>query len=148
MTKPPAEPPIRQPIGFWATRAGEAVLARTRGALATIGTTQPQWWILHQLSLHPAGVERSELIDVIGPNDTPASIEDALESASTAGWLRVEGSVVHPTELGTRQFDTASELQRELQNERMQGITEEDFAVSIAVLQKTIENVGGDAWHW
>ena len=35
-----------------------------------------------------------------------------------------------------------------LQDERMQGISQDDFATTIRVLQRTIENVGGDAWHW
>lgn len=35
-----------------------------------------------------------------------------------------------------------------LQEERMQGITEEEFVTTITVLQRTIKNVGGDAWHW
>ncbi|SNT00025.1 hypothetical protein SAMN05421642_10818 [Rhodococcoides kyotonense] len=29
----------------------------------------------------------------------------------------------------------------------MQGISQDDFATTIRVLQRTIENVGGDAWH-
>jgi hypothetical protein len=35
-----------------------------------------------------------------------------------------------------------------LQDERMKGISAEDFANTLTVLQKTIANVGCDAWHW
>ena len=48
----------------------------------------------------------------------------------------------------TEQFDRAARVQQMLQEERMQGITEEEFVTTITVLQRTIKNVGGDAWHW
>ncbi len=40
------------------------------------------------------------------------------------------------------------EVQKVLQDERMQGISVEDYETTITVLQRTIVNVGGDAWHW
>jgi len=30
----------------------------------------------------------------------------------------------------------------------MQGISEAEFVTAIRVMQRTIENVGGNAWHW
>ena len=146
--RPPMQPPSRQPIGFWTVRAGEAVRARTRGALAEIGVTQPEWWVLHQLSLHPDGVDRAEVVETIGPNDTPSVIESAIESAIEKGWIRAEGTHLRASEVGTEQFERAAAIQQALQEERMKGISAEDFAATITVLQKTIANVGGDAWHW
>ncbi|WP_255175793.1 hypothetical protein [Rhodococcus sp. 06-1474-1B] len=70
-TQRPMQPPDKQPIGFWTVRAGEAVRARTRGVLRDIGITQAEWWLLHQISLHPAGADRAKTIDTIGHNDTP-----------------------------------------------------------------------------
>lgn len=141
-------PPSRQPIGFWTARAAEAVRARTRGALREIGVSQPEWWVLHQLSLHPEGVERTAVVDTIGPNETPAVIEAAIDAAIGKGWIEAGGTRLLPSEVGTALFERAAALQRTLQAERMVGITDEDFATTITVLQKTIVNVGGDAWHW
>jgi hypothetical protein len=140
--------PSRQPIGFWAARAGDAVRARTRGALEEIGVTQPEWWVLHQLSLRPDGVDRVTMVDTIGPNDTPGAIESAIGSGITKGWIHAEGAHLRPTEAGTERFERAAKIQKALQDERMAGITEADFATTISVLQRTIANVGGDAWHW
>lgn len=142
------QPPSRQPIGFWTARAAEAVRARTRGALGEIGVSQPEWWVLHQLSLHPEGVERAAVVETIGPNDTPAVIESAIDSAIEKGWIEASGTRLLPSEVGTALFERAAALQRALQVERMVGITEEDFVTTITVLQRTIVNVGGDAWHW
>ncbi len=142
------QPPSRQPLGFWTIRAGEAIRVRILGALAEIGVTQPEWWTLHQLSRYPQGVERSVVVDTIGPNDTPAVIESAIDAAIVKGWIHADGARLRLSEVGTEWFDRAAEAQEALQEERMRGITEEEFATTISVLQRTIVNVGGDAWHW
>lgn len=142
------QPPKNQPIGFWTQRAGEAIRTRTRGALEDIGLSQPEWWLLHQLSLSPGGVDRTEVIDKLGYNDTPAAIVDAIDSAIAKGWIQQTDSRLKHTEAGVEQFERAAAVQRDLQAERMHGISEEDFVTTIRVLQRTIENVGGEAWHW
>ncbi|MFY2790391.1 MarR family winged helix-turn-helix transcriptional regulator [Rhodococcus sp. MALMAid1271] len=147
-TNRPMQPPERQPIGFWTARAGEAIRARTRGALHDIGVTQPQWWLLHQISLHPAGADRAETIEKIGHNDTPEAIVEAIESARAEGWIVESNSRMKFTPEGLDTFRRAADLQNMLQNERMSGISEADFVTTIEVLQRTIKNVGGDAWHW
>jgi hypothetical protein len=142
------QPPAGQPIGFWTIRAGEAIRTRIRAALAEIDVTQPEWWVLHQLSLHPDGVERAAVVDVIGSNDTPAVIEEAIDAGLAKGRISADGTVLRSTPAGTAAFDSAVEVQKGLQAERMQGVTVEDYATTITVLQKMIVNVGGEAWHW
>ncbi|MGV8875170.1 MAG: hypothetical protein ACOH2Q_21750 [Rhodococcus sp. (in: high G+C Gram-positive bacteria)] len=142
------QPPELQPIGFWTARAGEAIRARTRGALHEIGLTQPEWWLLHQISLHPAGAEREETIEKIGHNDTPEAIVDAIDSARGQGWIVESESRVTFTPKGAEQFRQAVDVQQMLQDERMRGIGQDDYVTTIEVLQRTIDNVGGDAWHW
>lgn len=142
------QPPARQPLGFWTVRAGEAIGHRTRSALAELGVTQPEWWVLHQLSLHPTGVGRADVIATIGPNETDAAIEEAIASAETHGWLVTDGDSIHATASGTDVFARCAALQTELQEERIRGITDAELATTITVLQRTIENVGASAWHW
>ncbi|MEH6796926.1 MAG: hypothetical protein V7694_22620 [Rhodococcus sp. (in: high G+C Gram-positive bacteria)] len=147
-TNRPMQPPERQPIGFRTARAGEAIRARTRGALHDIGVTQPEWWLLHQISLHPAGADRDETIEKIGHNDTPDAIVEAIDSARSKGWIVESNSSLKFTPDGRDTFWSAADLQNMLQDERMNGISEADFVTTIEVLQRTIQNVGGDAWHW
>ncbi|OZD45718.1 hypothetical protein CH306_08910 [Rhodococcus sp. 15-725-2-2b] len=147
-TSRPMQPPERQPVGFWTARAGEAIRARTRGALHEIGVTQPEWWLLHQISLHPAGAERAETIEKIGHNDTPEVIVEAIDSAESKGWIVESNSRLTFTPDGRDMFRRAADLQNMLQEERMRGISKADFVTTIEVLQRTIENVGGNAWHW
>ncbi|NYE93887.1 hypothetical protein FHU41_000108 [Psychromicrobium silvestre] len=144
----PMQPAIRQPLGFWTARAGEAIRNRTRGALAGLGVSQPEWWVLHQLSQHPEGIERAAMVEVVGPNESLEAIEIAIASSASKGWLVESGELLVPTEAGFEIFARAAGLQAELQAERMHGISEEDFVTTITVLQRTIKNVGGQAWHW
>ncbi|MGB7235133.1 MAG: hypothetical protein WBD41_04035 [Rhodococcus sp. (in: high G+C Gram-positive bacteria)] len=142
------QPPEDQPLGFWTVRAGEAIGARTRGALRDIGLSQPEWWLLQQVSLDPDGVDRDATIEKIGHNSTPEAIVEAIDSAVAKGWVQQTDSRLKSTSLGTGLFERAAALQQELQTERMQGNSIEDFATTIRVLQQTIDNVGGEAWHW
>jgi hypothetical protein len=50
---------VRQPIGYWSWAAYSSVVGHIRKALATVGLTQPQWWVLNQLG-DPAGVHGRE----------------------------------------------------------------------------------------
>lgn len=142
------QPPADQPIGFWTFRAGEAIRARIRSALEEIEVAQPEWWVLHQLSRYPDGVDRAVVVETIGSNDTPAAIESAIDGAVEKGWIRVDGAALHLSEAGTERFERAAAVQGVLHEERMRGITTEEYATTISVLQRTITNVGGEAWHW
>lgn len=57
-------------------------------------------------------------------------------------------TALRSTELGTDMFERGAAVQRDLQAERMQGITEAEFATAITVLQRTTTNVAGTAWRW
>ncbi|NUP26386.1 MAG: hypothetical protein HOQ44_06785 [Nocardia sp.] len=148
MTTEPMQPPGRQPIGFWTVRAGEAIGARTRAALEAIGVTQPEWWVLQQLCSHPDGMPRADLTRTIGPNNTVAAVDTAVAAAIRKGWVREDGANLGATEAGAEQFERAAQVQQVLQDERMRGIGEDEYVTTITVLQRTIANVGGAAWHW
>ena len=142
------QPPEKQPIGFWTVRAGEAIRARTRGALAEISVSQPEWWVLHQLSLAPDGADPRRIVATVGPNDTAAAIEAALVTVVDKGWAESDGVALRLSPTGTVVFRRAADLQADLQRERMRGITPDEFVTTITVLQRTITHVGGSAWHW
>lgn len=142
------QPRELQPIGFWTARAGDAIRNRIRAALAEVGVSQPEWWLLQQISLHPAGADRAETIEKIGHNDTPDAIVEAIASARDKGWIIESNLRLTFTPKGEAQFRRAADVQQMLQDERMQGIGQDEYVTTIRVLQRTIQNVGGDAWHW
>ncbi|MFD3694703.1 MarR family transcriptional regulator [Streptomyces sp. NPDC058646] len=141
---------VRQPIGYWSWAAYDAVVSRTRGALAGLGTTQPQWWILTQLAPAPAGRSREEVTGVL--RNYLAVGEEALaeeiDTAVVRGWITqdAEGRLDLTPE-GRAFHAEAAALQEQLWDERHAGISDEEYLLTLKVLQRFIHNVGGRAWH-
>lgn len=148
MNRPAMQPPEKQPIGFWTVRAGEVIRARTRSALEAVGVPQSQWWVLHQLTLHPDGMDRSAMVEQIGPNESDEVVTHAIEQAVEQGRVAREGEWLRLTRAGRAAFDRAAAVQQDLGDERMRGITTEEFVTTITVLQRICRNVGADVWHW
>ncbi|WP_405791187.1 MarR family winged helix-turn-helix transcriptional regulator [Streptomyces sp. NBC_00029] len=142
---------IRQPIGYWSWAAYDAVVNRTRGALAELGTTQPQWWILARVAL--AGDEVRTRDEVTGTLRGYLAVGDQalseeLDTVIVRGWITqdAEGRLEMTAE-GREFFDRAATLQKHLWDERHAGISDEEYLATLKVLQRFIHNVGGQAWH-
>ncbi|MFD3550040.1 MarR family winged helix-turn-helix transcriptional regulator [Streptomyces sp. NPDC058655] len=141
---------IRQPIGYWSWAAYDAVVSRTRGALAGIGTTQPQWWILHQVSGGGAAKTREEVTGTLRGYLAVGgeALEEEFDTAIARGWITQDaGHRLELTAEGREFYDRAAALQRELWQERHAGVSDEEYLTTLKVLQRFIHNTGGRAWH-
>ncbi len=142
---------LNQPIGYWSSAAGAAVVNHIRTALAELGLTQPQWWILNQLlDAPPEGRDRDEVVAVLrGYLETG---ESALRH--NIGALHDRGLVTEDaagrialTEAGRELRDGVAARQRDILAEIREGVTDEDYVHTLKVLQRMIHNVGASAWH-
>ncbi|EPH39653.1 MarR family winged helix-turn-helix transcriptional regulator [Streptomyces aurantiacus] len=142
---------VNQPIGYWSSAAGKAVVHHIRTMLAENGLTQPQWWVLNQLAGHEAGRDRKEVVEVLrgylefgeGPlhHDIDALIGRGLLTQETQdGPLRI-------TEAGTALRQRVAALQQRTREEIHEGIDDADYVRALKVLQRMIYNVDGHAWH-
>jgi DNA-binding MarR family transcriptional regulator len=141
---------VRQPVGYWTWAAYRAVVDRTRGALAAIGATQPQWWVLAQVARAGGPKPRAEVTATLkGYLDTGTDgVRAAIDETAARGWTAedAEGRLTL-TDEGRAFFDKADRLQDDLRAERHTGITDEEYLTTLKVLQRMIHNVGGQAWH-
>ncbi|MGW0465107.1 MarR family winged helix-turn-helix transcriptional regulator [Streptomyces sp. NPDC003027] len=141
---------IQQPIGYWSWAAYDAVVTRTRSALAGIGVSQPQWWVLAQVARSEAVRTREEVTRLLRNYlDTGAQTMDAeIDDAIVQGWITedAEGRLGLTAE-GTALYGKAAALQDELWAERHAGISDEEYVMTLKVLQRFIHNTGGRAWH-
>ncbi|MFF5972360.1 MarR family winged helix-turn-helix transcriptional regulator [Streptomyces sp. NPDC012769] len=141
---------IKQPIGYWSWAAYDAVVTRTRGALAELGTTQPQWWILARLARAEKPLTREEVSRTLrGYLRTGAeTMEEEIDTTIARGWTTEtpEGHLTLTPD-GRAFFDKAAALQDELWAERHAGISDEEYLTTLKVLQRFIHNTGGRAWH-
>ncbi|MEU6124270.1 MarR family winged helix-turn-helix transcriptional regulator [Streptomyces sp. NPDC047123] len=145
-----------QPIGYWSSAAGTAVVHHIRTALAEYGLTQPQWWILGQLLAAPVhGRPSDEVVSVlkgyldigdgalhhdIGALRDRGLIAEAPRSAESAARIAL-------TDDGRALQARAAERQKGLRAEIHEGITDQEYVAALKVLQRMIHNVGGSAWH-
>ncbi|RPE40462.1 DNA-binding MarR family transcriptional regulator [Streptomyces sp. Ag109_O5-1] len=141
---------VQQPIGYWSWAAFKAVVDRTRAALAGIGTTQPQWWVLAQVARADDVKTRNEVSRLLRNYlDTgPEIMESEIDTTVAHGWITedTEGRLSLTAD-GRAFYDRAAAVQDELWAERHAGISEEEYLVTLKVLQRFIHNTGGRAWH-
>ncbi|MEU7601586.1 MarR family winged helix-turn-helix transcriptional regulator [Streptomyces sp. NPDC040724] len=141
---------IQQPIGYWSWAAYDAVVTRTRGALAGIGTTQPQWWVLAQVAQAPEAKSREEVTGILQGYLAVggAMVAEEIDTTIARGWITQDaGGRLGITSEGRELFEKAAALQKELWAERHAGISDEEYLTTLKVLQRFIHNTGGRAWH-
>ncbi|WP_078965453.1 MarR family winged helix-turn-helix transcriptional regulator [Streptomyces aureocirculatus] len=141
---------VTQPIGYWSSAAGKAVVHHIRTMLAENGLTQPQWWVLNQVDGHPEGRDRKEVVEVLrgylefgeGPlhHDIDALIRRGLLTEDVDGPL-------HITEEGAQLRGRVAALQGKTRGETHEGIDDAEYVRALKVLQRMIYNVDGQAWH-
>ncbi|MGZ3101993.1 MarR family winged helix-turn-helix transcriptional regulator [Streptomyces sp. H72] len=141
-----AEELVNQPIGYWTWAANKTLTAYVRGRLAAIGITQPQWWVLHQVLHSETGATRDEVISAQQSNldvgaglapDIDLLVERKLLVLDRTGRLRItdEGRTLH---------ERAAETQRASRTQVHAGIPDEEYLITLTVLQRMMRNAGGD----
>lgn len=138
---------VQQPIGYWSWAAYKAVIDRTRAALAGIGTTQPQWWVLNQVAGAPKA--RDEVSALLRNYlDTGQEMEPEIDETIAWGWItQTPDGHLTLTADGRAFYEKAAALQTDLWTERHAGISDEEYLTTMKVLQRFIHNTGGKAWH-
>ncbi|MEU7579471.1 MarR family winged helix-turn-helix transcriptional regulator [Streptomyces sp. NPDC041068] len=141
---------VNQPVGYWSSAAGAAVVHHIRTTLAEYGLTQPQWWVLNQLLTAPEGRPREEVVAVLRGylevgegslhHDIGALHDRGLITEDAAGRIAL-------TDEGRALQARVAGRQKQLRAEIHEGITDEEYVHALKVLQRMIHNVGGSAWH-
>jgi DNA-binding MarR family transcriptional regulator len=145
---PPATSP--RPIGFWLRRADEAITDYSDQALAAIGLTRLHWQVLH--TVHDAGGTTSEdhLGEVLWNFAEPEALRDVLDGFELEGWLARDTEPpgdLTLTEKGRAGHAAAAEIQSAVRQRLAQGITPDEYATVLRVLERIVQNLesGGPA---
>lgn len=141
-----------KPAAYWTGVAYEALIAHTRARQSEKGYTQPQFWLLRNLSgndisPHGKGMTLPELQAAMTSYIRP---EDDL--AAEAGVLLERGWLTRDTEdrlwISEEGERARVELARNAPSIRAalhEGIDDADYVTTVKVLQKLILNAGGVA---
>ncbi|WP_239590071.1 MarR family winged helix-turn-helix transcriptional regulator [Streptomyces aureoverticillatus] len=137
---------VNQPIGYWTWAANKTLMAYVRGRLAAIGITQPQWWMLHQALHSENGVTRDEVISAHRANlDVGAGIAPDLDLLVERKLLVLDAdSRLHITDEGRALHQRAAETQQASRRHVHADVSDEEYLITLKVLQRMIRNAGGD----
>lgn len=139
-----------QPAAYWTRIAYEALISFTRAQQAERGFTQPQFWLLRNLSRHDLspdgeGMTVPELREAMAAYLRP---EDDLDAEGDAlvgrGWLRRDRhGRFWLTEAGEEARLSLQQFAPEIRAEIHAGISDIDYVVALTVLRQMIRNTGG-----
>lgn len=136
-----------QPAAYWTGVAYEALISFTRARQAELGYTQPQYWLLRNLSKNDISADghgmtiaelRHAMRSYLRPED---DLEAEAEALGERGWLIRDGyGRWWITEAGEQ---ARVELKRHAPAIRArihEGIDDADYVTALKVLRRMIEN--------
>ncbi|MFJ9848141.1 MarR family transcriptional regulator [Streptomyces sp. NPDC101150] len=138
-----------QPAAYWTGVAYEALIAFTRAQQAELGFTQPQYWLLRNLSkndISPDGhgmtlpeLQKAMSSYLRAEDDLKAEAEVLLER----GWLTRDGEGrLWITESGDEARAGLKRHAPAIRERIHQGIDDADYVTTLKVLQQMIRNTG------
>ncbi|MEW2353432.1 MarR family winged helix-turn-helix transcriptional regulator [Spirillospora sp. NPDC029432] len=143
---------VKQPAAYWTGVAYEALIAYTRAQQAEKGYTQPQFWLLRNLSANDISPDgegmtlpelREAMASYIRPGDDLAAEAEVLLER---GWLTRDAD--HRLWLTEEGEQARVDLARNAPAVRAalhEGIDDKDYVTTLKVLQRLIRNAGGTA---
>ncbi|MEU3913391.1 MarR family winged helix-turn-helix transcriptional regulator [Streptomyces sp. NPDC029721] len=139
-----------QPAAYWTGVAYEALIAFTRARQAEKGYTQPQFWLLRNLSAHDIspdgeGMTVPELRRAMASYIRP---EDDLDAEAAVlverGWLRRDDEErLWLTEAGEEARLSLRRNGPAIRAALHEGIDDADYVTTLKVLRQLIRNAGG-----
>ncbi|NEB36300.1 MarR family transcriptional regulator [Streptomyces sp. SID14515] len=141
-----------QPAAYWTGVAYEALIAYTRDRQAEKGYTQPQFWLLRNLSVNDISPDgegmtvpelQQAMASYIRPEDDLAVEAEALVER---GWLnRDAGGRLWLTEVGEQARVDLKRNAPAIRAALHEGISDADYVTTVKVLRRLIRNAGGTA---
>ncbi|MFE5593091.1 MarR family transcriptional regulator [Streptomyces sp. NPDC056549] len=138
-----------QPAAYWTGLAYEALIAFTRGRQAELGFTQPQFWLLRNLSVNDIsadgqGMTLPELREAMRSYLRP---EDDLTAESRTlverGWLRLDDEGrLWITEAGEAARVDLKQHGPAIRERIHEGIDDADYVTALKVLRRMLRNTG------
>lgn len=132
----------QRPIGYWLKLVDGLIDRQFAGTLDEHGVTRRQWQLLNVLRRGPATVE--QLDEAVAPflvEGEESSAEHLTELIDSA-WVAATPEGYELTERGETAFGTLAEVVAHQRSVVAQGITEQEYAETLGVLEKMARNLG------
>jgi DNA-binding MarR family transcriptional regulator len=137
------------PIGYWLKQADTLLTEQINKAHSTDGVSRSDWQVLNLLK-ETGGASRERIFETMRTFVEASNFDGMMSHLIERGW--VERRMVSKTgmeefqltEEGQRQHETIFARQKDIRQQAMQGISEEEYKTVIRVLQRIVANLGED----
>ena len=134
----PTTPP---PIGLLLQQADSAITAAFERALGERGVDRVQWQYLHAVGHHPEGATAQDIAGAMPPGPTDGEVAAAAAEVAARGWTTDHDGRVTLTPDGVAALAELREEVAALRDASVEGVSAEDYATTIATLQRMIVNL-------
>lgn len=132
------------PIGYWLKRADDLLTRRIDEVQRANGLTRLGWQALNVVRERPTA-SHSEITDTLQSFAEATAVDDVLAELADRGLI--SGSAEHGFGLtpgGTELYDRALQAQKAIRQRSVAGISETDYATTVAVIQRLVDNLERD----
>lgn len=135
------------PIGYWLKQADNLLTEQIDQAQATHAVSRSEWQILNLLK-ESGHASREAIFATMRTFVDTASFDNIITSLVARGWVEAPAAASTGAEEfqlsaeGQRQHAVIFATQKEVRQRAMQGISQEDYATVVRVLQQMVSNLG------
>jgi len=143
---PPIAPP-QLPIGYWLKQADNLLTEQINKIQAANGTSRFEWQVLNLLK-ELGSANKEQLFENLRTFVDASNFNEIISHLVGCGWLeQSEASQsgvgeFHLSEEGRRQYEVIFAKQKEVRERAMQGISVDEYATVVRVLQQMVSNLG------
>jgi DNA-binding MarR family transcriptional regulator len=131
------------PIGHWLKQADQALTTRINAVQEANGISRTEWQVLNVLH-EVVTATREQIADPLRHFDVEGSLGEAIDGLVTRGLLERDSTGTSGWRLtteGRRVHGDALLLQKRVRQQAVQGISEADYATTVQVLERLVENL-------
>lgn len=134
------------PIGYWLKEADRVITAAINQAQAVNGVSRTEWQVLNTLA-EGNGATRERLGTIVQPFVDAAGLDAIIARLTERGWVAAAGAGEEgqaPLNLTAEGQDAHAVIlaqQQEVRRRAVAGVSREDYATVIRVLQQIVHNL-------
>jgi DNA-binding MarR family transcriptional regulator len=133
---------LKLPIGYWLKLADKVLTEQINQTQAVHGVSRTEWQILNLLKENGRATKES-IFEILRTFVDASEFQKIINRLVARGWIDAEvgSGELKLTEPGQRQHERIFTTQKEVRQRAMQGISQDEYATTIHVLQQMIENL-------
>jgi DNA-binding MarR family transcriptional regulator len=127
------------PIGYWIKKADEQLTTSINEIHKSANLSRLGWQIMHTIHEHGT-IKNSELIEIARPFASENEVEKILGNFSIEGLITLKDEA-KLTDKGKQLYQQCLEKQQQIRQQAMNGISEQEYKITIQTLQKIVANL-------